>query len=205
MKVLVLALLTVAVCYEFVDRAVARFVFEHGREPGLKWLTYPPPIVQTWTPALLTLIGLRWMAGRPTRLERVVFTAGVCLVIADQFRESLALVFGRTWPETWIDDNPSYIQNGVYGFHFFHGGRGYESFPSGHTARTAAAAAVFWIAYPAWWVRCLCAAATTLVAIGLIGMNYHFVSDVVAGGLVGGIVGAFGARVMTHEGPSTNA
>ncbi len=56
-------------------------------------------------------------------------------------------VFGRDWPETWIDNNPSLIRDGAYGFHPFHGNSAYGSFPSGHTARTLAVAAVVWIAY----------------------------------------------------------
>jgi hypothetical protein len=40
--------------------------------------------------------------------------------------------FGRTWPESWLGDNPSWIRDDVFGFFPFHGGRGWESFPSGH-------------------------------------------------------------------------
>jgi membrane-associated phospholipid phosphatase len=50
---------------------------------------------------------------------------------------------------------------------------------------------VVWIAYPAW--RWVCVAASAAVAAGLVGMNYHFTSDVIAGLLVGGIVGAYTA------------
>ncbi len=57
-------------------------------------------------------------------------------------------MFGRTWPETWIDNNPSFIRDGAYGFHWFHGGGGYKSFPSGHMAATCAVLAVLWICYP---------------------------------------------------------
>jgi hypothetical protein len=32
------------------------------------------------------------------------------------------------------------------------------------------------------------------VAVGLLGIDYHFVGDVIAGGLVGGIVGAYAAH-----------
>jgi membrane-associated phospholipid phosphatase len=166
---------------------------------ALKWLTYPPPVVQAWVPAGLAALMVRRAWGPFCRWERVLLAAGVSLVLADQFRESLAYVFGRYWPDTWINDNPSLIRDGAYGFHPFRGGVAYGSFPSGHTARTLAVAAVLWIAYPRWrWAWALASGAE---AAGLLGMDYHFVGDVVAGGFVGGIVGAYTARYTRISGP----
>src|SRR5271154_2145787 len=56
--------------------------------------------------------------------------------------------FGRTWPESWLGDNPSWIRDGMYGFFPFHGGDGWESFPSGHTSAIATLATVLWVAWP---------------------------------------------------------
>jgi membrane-associated phospholipid phosphatase len=128
------------------------------------------------------------------RWERVVVAACVSLVLADQFRETLAYAFGRYWPETWVHGNPSLIRDGAYGFHPFHCPSGCGSFPSGHTARTVAVAAVVWIAYPRW--RWACGLASVAVATGLLGMDYHFVGDVIAGGFVGGIVGTYTAHCI---------
>jgi membrane-associated phospholipid phosphatase len=182
-----------ALCYFFVDRPVAFYVHDHKFRdyPVLKWLTYPPPILQTWVPVVLAGLMIRRAWGPFRRWELTLLAAGVALVLADQFKETLAYAFGRYWPETWIDDNPSLIRDGAYGFHPFHGGSAYGSFPSGHTARTLAVAAVVWIASPRWHWACIAAAAA--VAVGLLGMDYHFVGDVMAGGFVGGIVGAYTA------------
>jgi membrane-associated phospholipid phosphatase len=190
---LILCAALVVFCYWFVDRAVAFYVHDHRFSDYivLKWLTYPPPILQAWVPVVLVLLLIRRAWGPFRRWERMVLAAGVGMVLADQFRESLGYVFGRYWPDTWINDNPSLIQDGAYGFHPFHGGSAYMSFPSGHTARTLAVAAVVWIAYPKWRWACVLAAA--VVAVGLLGMDYHFVGDVIAGGFVGGIVGAYTA------------
>src|SRR5262249_11783251 len=75
----------------------------------------------------------------------------------------------------------------AYGFHPFHGGSAYASFPSGTTARTLAVAAIVWIAYPRW--RWACGLGSVAVAAGLLGMGYHFVGGGIAGGFFGGIVG----------------
>jgi membrane-associated phospholipid phosphatase len=184
----------VGLCYRFVDRPVAFTVHDQGLAdyPVLKWLTVPPPILQAWTPVALVALMVRRVYGPLRRWERTVAAACVGMVLADQFRETMAYAFGRYWPETWIDHNPSLIRDGAYGFHPFHGGSAYGSFPSGHTARTLAIAAVVWIAYPRW--RWACVLGAVAVAGGLIGMNYHFVGDVIAGGFVGGIVGAYTAH-----------
>ena len=98
-------------------------------------------------------------------------------------KDQLKFIFGRTWPETWVQDNPSFIRDGVYGFHFMHGGGGYQSFPSGHMAATCAVISVLWVWYPR--SRWLGAFAAIAVGAGLVGANYHFLSDVIAGAFVG--------------------
>jgi membrane-associated phospholipid phosphatase len=184
----------VVLCYYFVDRPVAFFVYDQGLPdyPLLKWLTYPPPILQAWTPVVLVALMVRRAFGPLRRWELTVVAACVSLVLADQFRQTISYAFGRDWPETWTHNNPSLIGDDDYGFHPFPDGNDYGSFPSGHTARTLAIATVVWIAYPRW--RWACVLGTVAVIVGLIGMDYHFVGDVIAGGFVGSIVGVYTAR-----------
>jgi membrane-associated phospholipid phosphatase len=191
---LLLCAALVLICYWLVDRRVAYYVHDQGFAgyAVLTWLTYPPPILQAWTPLVLAALMVRRAWGPFRRWELALLAACVSMVLADQFRQSLAYAFGRYWPETWVNDNPSLIQDGAYGFHPFHGGMAYGSFPSGHAARTLAVASVAWIAYPRW--RWACVLASLSVAVGLLGTNYHFVGDVIAGGFVGGIVGTYTAH-----------
>ena len=42
----------------------------------------------------------------------------------------------------------SFIRDGVYGFHPFHGGPAYTAFPSGHIAAICAVVFVLWACYP---------------------------------------------------------
>jgi len=91
--------------------------------------------------------------------------------------------FGRTWPETWIHDNPSLVRDGIFGFFPFHGGAGWSSFPSGHMTAVMSIVAMAWYIWPRlaplWCLICVGAAA------GLIVLNLHFVSDVIAGAYIG--------------------
>lgn len=180
----------VTACYFFVDKPVAFFVQRHQlpRHEWLKWLTYPPPYCLAGAP--LVLVGLAVArAWRPwTRWQRAVCAAALNIIVAEQTRQTVKVFFGRYWPATWIDDNPSLLQNDAYGFHPFHTGSAYASFPSGHTAMTVSLVAILWIAYPRW--RWLAVVLTMAVVTGLVGMNYHFVGDTVAGGFLGAILGA---------------
>jgi membrane-associated phospholipid phosphatase len=187
-------LVLVVVCYLWIDRPVAFYVHDHQVErfQVFKWLTYPPPLVQTWSPLVLALLAVRRAWGPLARWQTTLAVACLSLIVADQFRTSLGDVCGRYWPETWFG-NPSLIGTGAYGFHPFESG----SFPSGHASRIVAFATVWWIAIPRgrWLLIAVCAP----MLASLVAMNYHFVGDVIAGGCLGGIVGAYAARLANLD------
>jgi len=191
----------VVLCYLFVDRPVAFAVHARDRleefDRVLIDITLVPPIAQALVPAVLAALAIRRAFGPWARWELAVLVGGVTMVLADQFRESISFLAGRYWPETWVDNNPSLIKDGAYGFHPFHSGSAYGSFPSGHTARTAAVGFVLGRVYPrVGWIGGLL---VVVMAIALVGMNYHFVSDVIAGAVVGGVVAAWGVALARLE------
>jgi membrane-associated phospholipid phosphatase len=126
--------------------------------------------------------------GSPAWL-RNLFSACLSTALTLAAVEPLKGVFGRTWPESWAGFNPSWIRDGVYGFHWFHQGIAYQSFPSGHMAAICSFVVPLWLAYPR--LRWACVVCCLMVATGLLGGNYHFLSDILAGavlGLAGGIL-----------------
>jgi membrane-associated phospholipid phosphatase len=185
----------VVICYFGIDRPVAFYVHRHELDGFrvFKWLTYPPPALQTWSPLILTALVIRWAWAPFARWQKVLLVACLSLIVADQFRSSLGDVCGRYWPETWFDNNPSLIGNGAYGFHPFVHGDDVGSFPSGHAARIVGFAAVWWIAMPR--SRALAVVISVPMLVSLVAMNYHFVGDLIAGSFLGGIVGAYAARL----------
>jgi membrane-associated phospholipid phosphatase len=192
----------VVFCYFKVDRAVAFWVnalpYEHAEPPSqfksfLKALTDPPPIVQLWSPLVITLL-IVWRAFLPYyKWQIVLFVACVSLIVADEFRNSLGELCGRYWPTTWFNNNPSLIGTNTYGFHPFQSGDEEGSFPSGHSARILGFATVWWIAMPR--TRILLALVCVPMLGALILLNYHFVSDVIAGSFLGAIVAIYAARL----------
>ena len=199
------ALITAAVCvvavlisYFWIDRPVAFFVYHHhiNTIQVFRWLTYPPPEVQNWSALVLTVLMVRRAWGSFLRWQKTLFVACLSLIVADDFRISLGDVFGRYWPETWSHDNPSLIGTGTYGFHPFQRGDDIGSFPSGHAARILAFATVWLIAMPrSRTVQVVVIVLSASMLVSLVAMNYHFVSDVIAGSVLGGIVAVYAARL----------
>ena len=187
----------VVVSYIWVDRAVAFYVYDHQIEKirFFEWLTYPPPIFQAWSPVVLAFLMLRRAFAPLKRWQKTLFVACLSLIVADEFRRCLGDACGRYWPETWFNNNPSLIGNGTYGFHPFIHGDDIGSFPSGHAARILGFATIWWIAMP--WSRTVCALVCLPMLVSLVAMNYHFVSDVIAGSTLGGIVGVYAASLAS--------
>ncbi len=195
---LTLSGMVVAICYQWIDRPVAFYVHRHQIDDYrvFKWLTYPPPWMQSWSPLILTVLMVRRAFGSFARWQFALLTACLSLLVADEFRTSLGDLCGRYWPETWFDNNPSLIGNGTYGFHPFQTGDDIGSFPSGHAARILGFAGVWWLMLPA--SRPLLLLICPPLLVSLVAMNYHFVGDVVAGGTLGGIVAMYATWLATQ-------
>jgi membrane-associated phospholipid phosphatase len=136
--------------------------------------------------ACLVLVGAfaSSIGGRPMGpLWRTAIAAAIATFLATLAVAFVKHGFGREWPETWINNNPSWISNHAYGFYPLHGGEGYDSFPSGHTARVTAPFAVLWRRLPK--LRVLWVLPTLIIAAALIAANFHFVGDCIGGAYLG--------------------
>src|SRR6266516_3709110 len=196
-----LCIAAVLVCYFLVDRPVAFFVYHHhiNNIKIFRWLTYLPPEVQNWSPLVLTVLMVRRAWGPFARWQKVLLVACLSLIMADEFRMSLGDVFGRYWPETWSHDNPSLIGTGTYGFHPFQRGDDIGSFPSGHACRILGFATVWLIATPRSRVVVTVLCAPMLVS--LVATNYHFVSDVIAGSVLGALIAMYATHLARLQMP----
>jgi membrane-associated phospholipid phosphatase len=185
MASLTMTIVAVVLSYVWLDRPIALYVHDqfHGVK-ALPWLTFIPDCLTVLAVAIFIVMGWRVAGGRHlSRVESVFLVCGVSLSVAVAIKDQLKFAFGRTWPETWVNNNLSLIRNHVYGFNPFHGGVGYSSFPSGHTTAICAVMSVLWICYPKF--RAIYVLLIAAVATGLIGADYHFLSDVIAGGFLG--------------------
>ena len=127
---LALTALAVVASYFWLDRPLA--LMAHALAPAHKHALFEPlthlpdPLMPAAAIAFVAL-GLAVLAGRPlARFPRVLVLCSFSLVMGHTVKDELKPLFGRTWPETWVENNPSFIHDQVYGFHWLHGGAGYE-------------------------------------------------------------------------------
>ena len=190
---IVLTLLSIA----FVDRPASTWAHTLGQPAPFVWLTH---MIDPFVPAasiVLPAVGIAALFGwRPGPVGRIVLALCIAVLVATVLKEELKFLFGRTWPETWVANNPSWIKDGVYSFEPLHGGRGWASLPSGHMAVITAPCTVLWMLAPR-ILHWLWAALILAVAIGLLGANFHFIGDMIAGTFVGWACG-IGAVALTR-------
>ena len=198
----------VAGCYAYLDIPLARWAHHHqlrqyGLFHGLQALADGLVLL---APVMLLAVGGRRVRGRTARWDRAALQAAASVLGVSLLKYPLKWAFGRTWPATFYQQNPSLLHDGVYGFHPFQGGVAYSAFPSGHAAVAAAVATVLWVYYPR--CRVLAVGLWLAVAVGLLGAYYHFAGDVLAGTLLGvfvaSLVRRFDARVSEPRPPHPN-
>lgn len=125
---------------------------------------------------LAALVAAAWLCRKADDLSRTLMLACGVSILAYGSNHLLKIVFGRPVP---LADPPL---PGMPVFHFF-GGDNHSSFPSGHMALLAAFAGVLMQTYPGTrpflpLILCLAGAAMVLG-------NWHYVSDIIAGAMLG--------------------
>lgn len=179
------------IAYIWLDRPFA--IWSHAHLHGYVIFDRMTLLTGWFPPIAVTVICLagfaKYLGWQLPKWAEALLLCSVSLVVARAAKDQLKIVFGRTWPETWVNNNPSLIRDNVFTFNPFHGGAGYESFPSRHTTGICAVIGVLWLYYLRF--RVLYVLPVLVVTVGLLGANYHFVSDVVAGCFLGTAIAIF--------------
>ena len=123
------------------------------------------------------LLSRRGIADRRARFFKLL---GISLPMAFAIKALLKWVFGRMDARVWIIHPDEYV------FHWFHGGQGFQGFPSGHMLVFTPLLLALWDFYPRY--RMVFLLAWLGLALALMVTEYHFLSDVVAGAYLGFLV-----------------
>lgn len=170
--------------YRFVDGAVARSVLQvvTGHQGGST--SGMPELPDLLLPAVITVTIAGWVArfvlphdSSWARLRGCLAMLGIVAPLSYAAKEVLKLVFGRIRTRDWL------LHPQLDGFHWFHGSGIFDGFPSGHMTVFVALAAVVWRFYPRYGP--LLGVLLAALAAALVLLDYHFVSDVIAGSYFG--------------------
>ncbi|HJV64611.1 MAG TPA: phosphatase PAP2 family protein [Geomonas sp.] len=166
-------------CERYLDLPVALFV-KNNLYGNRTWsaLTGNLPDLLAVLVALVTCVAfsLYWSRARRgiydplTSFARLVTWTTPASYLA---KGLLKWLFGRINTRMWV------CMPELYGFHWFHGGSGFEGFPSGHMLVAVTIMACFWRFFPG--SRTLCLLIASLLGVALVITNYHFLSDLIAG------------------------
>ena len=188
-----LGLILIISGYFWLDRPIAEFIYLHQLQAKLLmplgWFTEIPPVLVALAPLITVIFAVKaFILKRINYSEYVLLSTSITLICVYALKNLLKWVFGRYWPLTWYHNNPSWIQNHAYGFHwfagsFFNGNDAMASFPSGHTTVMFTVMSMFALYYPRFRYPLLFIACAE--GLCMILFDYHFFSDVIAGMLLG--------------------
>lgn len=182
---LALTLVLIFVSYYWIDIPLVDWAVRHQLRHYV-WLQQLQQLPEFFPQVAfigIILVGVHACWSRSSKLERAVFYTSLSYVLSNFLTKVAKIIFARTWPATWVNNNPSWIRDHVYGFFWFVDDPGYRSFPSGHTSAMLAVAFAIGYFYPRtrWIAALLCG----MVIVGLISQYHHFLSDIIAGAYLG--------------------
>jgi len=193
-------ILLIALCYFWADPAFAIWVDHENlrRFPIFDWGTHLVDVIMVWSALYYAYFAWSFSQQKQKssgdseiKFRWPLLNVANSVAIAIFIKDALKAPFGRYWPTTWVQNNPSLIHDNAYGFHWFHKGVIYQSFPSGHTTVAVTFMVALWLIFPRsiWrWLGLLVALA---VVAGLLACDYHFIGDCIAGAWVGSVVAVY--------------
>jgi len=177
------AAILVVLSVTFLDERIALWV-DHLLRSDPRLSRYTSRIPDLLLPAVLVLAAAMWTmyirrVRRGSRDDKTRFflLSGTALPASYVAKLILKHLFGRMNTRSWLE-NPV-----DRSFHWFHGGGEYGGFPSGHMAVFTTLAVACWFFFPKY--RAICLAAIGGLGVALIATDYHYLSDVIAGGYLG--------------------
>jgi membrane-associated phospholipid phosphatase len=178
------------ITYFYFDIPLVEFVYSLKlREYSFIFikLTQIPEVIVTAMYGLVPITLLCMVFKRSviyTKWVWVIILIGFALLAVMVIEDSLEYICGRYWPATWIDNNPSWLGNQVYGMNWFQGtSKGMQAFPSGHTAVIFTVSIMLFKFYPKF--KYIYVLLCLLTVLGLVAMYYHWLSDIIFGAYIG--------------------
>lgn len=184
--ILLLAVMMTAISYFYLDTGIASIVYRLISSSNLlmRATSNIPDLLLSIVIAITVSCWAGYFflrhRGRHNRHTRFLQACGTAVPIAFVAKDILQYLFGRPDPYAWVFDHV------LPRFYWFRADAGYGCFPSGHMTVFTALLMTLWHYYPRY--RSILQGLLFLLAVALIGTDYHFLSDVIAGAYLGAII-----------------
>ncbi len=176
-SVLFIAAVLCTLSYFFIDIPLAKY-FEHISPLFKKGSTIVTDMIDPayhyllW-PTLFCIFRFIW---KKDLLAQRCFLFVISIPFSNVVVETIKALLGRPRPELFFSLD-------LYGFTFFSLANVYQSFPSGHACTAGAICGAFGCFYPRAALPLI--ALAFLLAFSRVALNYHFLSDIIAGTIIG--------------------
>ncbi len=191
---------TIVFSYVFLDRELVVLAVDYQTRtlPMLSALfellsNAIPALSVAFSVLILLYTLISFLLNSPFKQQKLIHIAN--LVALGTFCKSvLKDLLNRYFPDTWFCQNPSYLQDGLYGFGpLLNGIKLNSSMPSGHITVTT----TFLLGLSVFYPRCKPWAwpLILLTAFGQVILYYHFLSDTLLAMLLGLLI----VRVYKHQ------
>jgi len=189
----------VLLCIAYVDRPLTLFFNAHiagttfARAATVPLAILRPLVVIAFLSVIV--IGLRSHSDRSmSDAESLFVTCAVSVVLGVGAEFILKQLFGRS------DVSPTFIRDHVYGFDFLHAHDGWWAFPSGTAIGLFAVVSVLYARQTR--MRGWALTAAILLSLDTLMLNYHWLSDMIAGAFVGLSIGRATAGIVPNASPA---
>ncbi len=187
MLVVLLVFTLIPFSYYYLDKQVVWYLVAHHSRDSI-FLTFIAVDIVKIVAAFVILFYIYFailLAKFPIKpIDRKLIAVCNSVAIAMFFKEVLKSISGRYL--TVSANNPSLVSTHMYGFNWFPNNMELSSFPSGHATLIMAFSTSMWFLFPA--LRWIWGLLAVLVLTGTAGIYCHFISDVIAGALLGSMV-----------------
>jgi membrane-associated phospholipid phosphatase len=173
-----LAVLTVmiGISVVYVDRPLTLLCTHLQAARLLFQLCAAPSLLSLPLAGIVCVVAIARRFSGQAPLPHLWLMMSVATIAGTAAKDELKWLFGRPWPDTWLNDH-------IYALHPFTDSQLFGAFPSGHTSYIAAPLCVLWAMAPR--ARPFACFMIALVMAGLVLASYHFLADVLAGLMVG--------------------
>ena len=192
-----LLIVAIVAAYFWLDHPISTYLFHLSREVEWAWTWHVSGFISSlgagnlWLAVFGAMLARQMICGRKLRIDWALLPVKglIAIAISGLTVRVVKLIASRPRPSRFFNE-------GLSGFHWSFE-PGFSSFPSGHAVTITCVMLCIAKTYPRF--RSWCYAVIVLIACMRVISNKHYLSDVLAGCYIGGIIAYFLWKYLPHN------